>query len=158
MKEEMGKFFCPKCNKTIIIFFNENFLPYYCSLFRMREKNGINKYIFKNRDNWIGDIYNKYSNIKDCWDETGGFSEQELDYLSNKKWGCSICKFTSNSFKTFIFQRQSISSEENNKLEKLENEIQEEKNKNILLNEKLNLIMTELKEIKASLLENKKST
>ena len=180
MKEEMGKFYCPKCTyycrlKSTII--NSN-LPFFF-YFRVREENGIKKWIFnisKSFDfegKWFGGRYNSFSSIKDCWEVTGGFSEDELDVLSGKNWECISCSYKSNTFKTFINQKQSVKSEENNQLKilekelqeekiktvKLENEIKEEKNKNIILNETIKSVMNELKEIKAAVftIQNKSS-
>ena len=65
MKEEMGKFFCPKCNRPVKILLSG--IGGEISLFRTREKNGIKKWIFKSYSNWIGDVYSEYKNIKDCW-------------------------------------------------------------------------------------------
>ncbi len=52
---------------------------------------------------------------------------------------------------TFLYQVQIVHSEENNALKMLEKE-------NIVLNEKINLMMNDLKEIKSKLLEAKSET
>ena len=170
----MGKFCCPKCKipRSIIPEYNIYHINGDFSLFRSRVKNDIKKWIFKYDDFWIGNYNNQYSSIKDCWEETGGFSEEELAILSKNKWKCINCDYVSNTFKTFIYQKQSVNAEEDNKLKLLEKElqeeknktkllekeIQEEKNKNIILNEKINVIMNELKEIKGAVFEIQKKS
>ena len=83
------------------------------------------------------------------------------------------------NFKSFLFQVEIINPEENNSLKMLEKEIQEEKIKskmlekdlqeekiksqmlekeNIILNEKINSIINELKEIKSVVFEIKDKT
>ena len=175
----MGKFFCPKCNWSVRITLSG--IGGQISLFRTREKNGIKKWIFKSYSNWIGDVYSKYNNIKDCWEETGGFSEKEIESSSNSKYPskCCECESVMKNFKSFLFQVEIINPEENNSLKMLEKEIQEEKIKskmlekdlqeekiksqmlekeNIILNEKINSIINELKEIKSVVFEIKDKT
>ena len=182
MKEEFGKFFCKKCNRLTLLetYINDDKTSF--NLFRMRDENGIKKWIFKNTIYnycWYGDRYNKYNNFKECWEETGGFLEEELDTLTQKTYQCYYCNYKPNSFKEFLYEKLIFKSEENNKFNmiekeindektktmklqnelqeeknktmKLESELKEEKNKNFLLNEKINLIMNELKEIKAAI-------
>ena len=172
MEEEIGKFFCPKCNEQAKISFGNRLLD--VRLFRTRTKNGIKKWIFKSGWTWCGDLYCRYNNMKDCWEETGGFSEKELNTIIGNKnsFKCERCKYITKDLKTLFFQVEFINSEENNSLKLLEQEIQEEKiksqilekeiqeekNKNIILNETINSIMSELKEIKAALFEIKDKT
>ena len=165
MKEEFGKFFCKKCNMLTLLKTYINDDETYFDLFRMRDENGIKKWIFKYNYRWYGDRYNKYNNFKECWEETGGFLEEELDILTKKRYQCYYCNYKPNSFKELLYEKHIVKSEENNKFNmiekqindektktmKLQNELQEEKNKNFLLNEKINLIMNELKEIKAAI-------
>ena len=186
MKEEMGKFFCPKCKSPVKIFLSG--IGHDITLFRTREKNGIKKWIFKSYNHWKGDFSSEYQSIKDCWEETGGFSEKEIESLRNSEYPnkCEKCNTVINNFKSLLFQVEIINPEENNTLKMLEKEIQEEKikskmlekdlqeekiksqllekeiqeekNKNIILTEKINSIMNELKEIKSTVLEIKDKT
>ena len=190
MKEETGKFLCPKCKTIVKVKTNDG---YSILLYKSREEKGIKRWIFKKFKNnyyyWFGDIencnYNTYENTKDCWEETGGLSEHELDIISKKRWICVNCKYESNTVKTFLNQISTVNLGENNQLKilekeleeekdkskTLENEYKEEKNKTLaleeqikeeknkinILSEKINLIMDELKEIKTSIiaLQNK---
>ena len=98
--------------------------------------------------------------------------------MTEKIYECYYCNYKPNSFKELLYEKHIVKSEENNKFNmiekeindektktmklqnelqeeknktmKLESELKEEKNKNFLLNEKINLIMNELKEIKAA--------
>ena len=165
MKEEMGKFFCLKCNRPVRIYLSglDDI-----TLFRTREKNGIKKWIFKRTNGyWSGDFVNQYKNIKDCWEETGGFSEKEIESIGAGKAPsqCKSCKSVINNFKSFLYQVEIINPEENNYLKMLEKDLQEEKIKtqmlekeNNILSEKINSIMSELKEIKSAVLEIKDKT
>ena len=150
MKEEKGKFYCPKCQRSTKIF-----CDYVLTLFRTREEKGKEKrWIFKSDDSlWRGSYYDRYTSIKDCWEETGGFTEEEIKKWADK-WQCYECKYESNSLFTFTSKKEIISSEENNRIKQLEKEIEEEKSKNTSLNEKINTIMKELSEIKIILSKN----
>ena len=150
------------------------------SLFRAREENGKKKWIFKfceysfgkiDITYWIGDITEKYKNYKECWEETGGFSAKELECFPESTFTCNKCKYQSNSLIPFLCQQEKFTTEEeNNKIKFLEKAFEEEKNKNkiekkeiqddkiLILNEKINLIMNDLKEIKTAVndIKNKK--
>ena len=187
MKEDIGKFICPKCNKMTSVIYNQDTYVK-ISLFRAREENGKKKWIFKfyeysfaTEDNiiyWIGDITEKYKNYKECWEETGGFSTKELKCYPDSTFTCKKCKYQSDNLIPFLCQQEKFTTEEEiNKLTLLENKIkilekafEEEKNKNkiekkeisedkiFILNEKINLIMNDLKEIKTAVndIKNKK--
>ena len=151
MKEEIGKFYCPKCQRNTRIYNN----CYALTLFRTREEKGKEKrWIFKSVDSsWRGSYYDQYTSIKDCWEETGGFTEEEIRKWENK-CKCLGCNYESNSLFTFMSKKEIINSEENNKIKQLEKEIEEEKSRNTFLNEKISAIMKELSEIKIILSKN----
>ena len=124
----------------------------------------------------MGNHYSSYKSINDFWEETGGFSEKEIEFIRSSEYPskCENCITVINNFKSFLFQVEYINPEENNTLKMLEKEIreekikskmfekdlqeekiksqlleekiQEEKNKNIILTEKINSIMNELEE------------
>ena len=95
MEEKMGKFFCPKCNRPVKLKRSPKLDS--LILFRSREEDNIKKFIFKVYSacsiGWIGDFFNYYSKIEDCWKETGGFTEQEIDCMSKDLWECCSCKY-----------------------------------------------------------------
>ena len=154
MEEKMGKFFCPKCNRPVKLKRSPKLDS--LTLFRSREEDNIKKFIFKAYSvsygySWIGDFFHSYCELEKCWQETGGFTEQEIDCMSKDQWECCSCKYKSKTLATFLYQVQIVHSEENNTLKMLEKE-------NIILNEKINLMMNDLKEIKSKFPEAKNET
>ena len=152
----MGKLFCPKCQINTRVYGN-GYHNYYLTLFRTREEKGKEKkWIFKDEITWVGDYFNRsYKSIKDCWEETGGLTEEEIrKWAKSWKWKCHLCDYESDSLFTFISKKENIISEENNRIKQLEKEIEVEKSKNTFLNDRINIIMKELNEIKIILNKN----
>ena len=106
MKEEFGKFKCPKCRYSYIV---NGYIEW-----QSREKNGIkNGYSKKKEGEYISgvlelgcytdddDIWLYYEPDK-CW-KTGGSTTENWNILE-KNWKCNNknCKFSSNTFLNFI--------------------------------------------------------
>ena len=105
MKEEFGKFKCPKCRYSYVV---NGYIEW-----QSREKNGIKKWIFKKKsgeyisgvlelDDYadVDDIW-LYTDPEKCW-TTGGSTTENWNILE-KKWKCNNnCKFSSNRFLVFI--------------------------------------------------------